>query len=215
MRIGPHADGIFGDAEAALGIAFGGGEFGHAGSGTQQVQIDVRAGLPVVRLMTVPLSVPAMDGGGEKECGKKLGESARKQSTSSSAPLGGGGTNGARAAHLGFRDLLDFGEDKSGFIFEGSFHEFVVAFGIFSGAMFEFEVAKIVVDGIAALEELIELGAVRGEIGSVRLNVKDEEERRRRLGRSKRRERPSPGGQRARRMWAKKAVPRFARNAAK
>jgi hypothetical protein len=39
--------------------------------------------------------------------------------------------------------------------------------------MLEFKVAQIVVDGVAALEELIEFGAVGRKVRSVGMNIKD------------------------------------------
>jgi hypothetical protein len=77
--------------------------------------------------------------------------------------------------HLGFGNLLDFGEDESRLVFEGSFHEFVIAFGILAGAMLELQVPKIIIDRVATFEKLIELGAMWREIGSVGLDVEDEE----------------------------------------
>ena len=56
---GASADGVVGDSEVTLRIALGGGEFAHALSGAQKVESILGTGLPVVRLMTVPLSVPA------------------------------------------------------------------------------------------------------------------------------------------------------------
>jgi len=77
---------------------------------------------------------------------------------------------------LRFSDLIDFGQDKSGFIFERGLHQFVVTFGVLAGAMLELQIAKIIINRVAAFEELVELGAMRGEVGSVRVNVEDEEE---------------------------------------
>jgi hypothetical protein len=77
---------------------------------------------------------------------------------------------------LGFGDLLDFGQNNSGFFFERILHQLVVAFGVFSGAMLELEIAKIIVNRIAAFKELVKLSAVRSKVGGVRVNVKDEEE---------------------------------------
>src|ERR1700681_104916 len=87
-------------------------------------------------------------------------------------------SGGTRTANLRFGELLNFRKNEGGLVLQGDSHGFVIAFGIFSGAVFEFEVAQIVVDGVAALEELIELCTLRREVGSVRLNVKDEEEHR-------------------------------------
>jgi hypothetical protein len=71
--------------------------------------------------------------------------------------------------------LLDFGQDYSSFLFERILHQLVVTFGVFSGAMFELEVAKIIVNRVATFKELIELGAMGREIGSVWVDVEDEE----------------------------------------
>ncbi len=73
-----------------------------------------------------------------------------------------------------FSNLFNFGEDHSCFVFERRHHEFVIAFGVFSGTVFEFKIAKIIINRIATFEELVELGAMGSEIGSVRLNAKDE-----------------------------------------
>jgi hypothetical protein len=72
--------------------------------------------------------------------------------------------------------LLNFSENNSSFVFERGHHELVITFGIFAGTMFELQVAKIVVNRITAFKELIELGTVRSEIGSVWMNVEDEKE---------------------------------------
>jgi len=62
--------------------------------------------------------------------------------------------------------LLDFGQNDGGFGFEGNSSFFVVALGKFTGAVFEFQIAQIFVDGVAALEELIEIRTVRRGIRS-------------------------------------------------
>src|SRR6266852_7408773 len=99
---------------------------------------------------------------------------ARAGTKSSRAPLRGCRARTARTANLRFGDLIDLGEHQGSFVFQGVFHGFVVGFGIFSGAVFEFQVAEILVAGVAALEGLIEDGAVGSEVGGVRLNVKNE-----------------------------------------
>src|SRR5579863_1627547 len=95
--------------------------------------------------------------------------------SSSGAPLRGCRACGTRAANLRFRDGFNFGEDNGGFVFESRFHALVVPFGIFSSAVFELEIAKIVIDGVAALEKLIKLAAVRRKIGSIRLDEENEQ----------------------------------------
>ena len=160
----------------ALGVAFGGSEFGHARGGTEEIESDIGFRLTGGAIDDRAAERASVGSGGENEGCEKNGKDARARSTSSSAPLGSGGTNRARTAHLRFGDLLDFGEDNGGFIFERSLHELVITFGIFAGAMFELEVAKIVVNRIATFEELVELGAMRSKVGRVRLNVEDEKE---------------------------------------
>src|SRR5713101_7340710 len=61
---------------------------------------------------------------------------------------------------------------------ERSLHRFVVSFRVFSGAKLEAQVAQIVIDGVASLHQLIQLRAMRREVGGVRLNVENKEQRR-------------------------------------
>src|ERR1700688_2220498 len=91
---------------------------------------------------------------------------------------GGSGTRSARPAHLRFGDLINFREDQRRFIFERYLHGFEIGFRIFSGAEFESQIAQIVVDTIAALEQLIELSAMRGQVGGIGLNIENENQRR-------------------------------------
>ena len=77
--------------------------------------------------------------------------------------------------HLGFGGLFDFREDEGSFVFQGIFHELVITFRVFSSAIFELKITEIIVDCIAAFEELIEFGAVRCKVGSIRMDVEDEE----------------------------------------
>ena len=77
---------------------------------------------------------------------------------------------------MGLGDLLDFGQDQGSFVFERVFHQLVITFGIFTGAMFELEIAKIIVNHVATFKELVEFGAMRSEVGGVGVNVENEEE---------------------------------------
>src|ERR1700730_3198410 len=90
---------------------------------------------------------------------------------------GSSGASTAWPAHLGLGDLINFSEHESGFIFERSLHGFKVAFRIFAGAKFKAEIAQIVVNGVATLQQLIQFGAMRCEVGSIGLNVKDKNQR--------------------------------------
>jgi hypothetical protein len=72
-------------------------------------------------------------------------------------------------------DLLDFGQNHSGLVFNSGFHQLVITFGIFAGAMLESEIAKIVINRITAFQELIEFGAMRGEVGGIRVDIEDEQ----------------------------------------
>ena len=74
-----------------------------------------------------------------------------------------------------FGSRFNFGEHHGSLVFEIRFHALVVAFGIFSGAVLELEIAEVVIDDVTALQELIQLAAVRREVGSVRLDEKDEQ----------------------------------------
>src|SRR6266852_4722857 len=103
---------------------------------------------------------------------------ARAGTKSSRAPLRGCRARTARTANLRFGDLIDLGEHQGSFVFQGIFHGFVVGFGIFSGAVFEFQVAEIFVDGVAAFKKLIENGAVWSKVGGIRLNVKNKQQHR-------------------------------------
>src|SRR4029077_2354641 len=60
-------------------------------------------------------------------------------------------------------------------VLERGFHRLVVILGIFSGTKLETQVAQIVIERVAALEQLIELRAVWSEVRGIRLDIKDEE----------------------------------------
>src|SRR5260370_250762 len=55
-------------------------------------------------------------------------------------------SGGTRAANLRFGNLLDFRQHQRGFVLQSHFHRLVIALGIFSRPVFEFQVAQIVVD---------------------------------------------------------------------
>ena len=80
---------------------------------------------------------------------------------------------GRGPANLRLGDLIDFRKHQGRFIFQRDFHGLEVALRVFAGAKFESQIAQIVVDAVAALQQLIESGAVRRQIGGVRLNVED------------------------------------------
>src|SRR5205085_4092885 len=73
--------------------------------------------------------------------------------------------------------LVDFCQHHGRIIFQGYLHSFEILFGIFPGAVLEAQIAKVIVNSIAALHQMIELGAMRSEIGSIRLNVENEKQR--------------------------------------
>src|SRR5215469_127339 len=104
--------------------------------------------------------------------GRRREDAARKPS--SSAPGRCGRAGRTCAANLGLGDLLDFRKNEGGFILKGRFHGFVVAFGILSGAMFEFQVAQVVVNSVTSLEKLIEFCPVWSEVRGVGLNIENE-----------------------------------------
>src|ERR1700722_9629490 len=89
--------------------------------------------------------------------------------------FGSGGLAAARTPHLRLRNLIDFREHQGGFVLERDFHRFEVVLGIFSGTKLETQVAQIIVERVAALEQLIELRAVWSEGGCIRLNIENEE----------------------------------------
>src|ERR1051326_7963988 len=107
---------------------------------------------------------------------------ARELPTSSSASLGFWGSSrvsyAARTTYLRFGDLVNLGEHHGRFIFERGLHRFVVLFRVFPRAVLETQVSEIIVDGVASLHQMIELGTMRSEIRSIRLDVEDKQKRR-------------------------------------
>ncbi len=89
---------------------------------------------------------------------------------------GAGGHGAATDGGVGARqdagavgDALDFGEHDCGFGFEALLHLLVIFFGEFAGAIFELQVAQIIVNDVAAFHKLVEMGAVRSGIGKIGL----------------------------------------------
>ena len=105
---------------------------------------------------------------------------SKARSSGGSGGTGGAGAGGGLADGGGRRaagDAFDFGEDESGFGFERLLHLLEVGFGVLAGAVLEFEVTEVLVEGVASLEELVELGAVRGGVGGVGVDEENEDER--------------------------------------
>src|SRR5258707_1551632 len=82
-----------------------------------------------------------------------------------------------RSANLRFRHLLDFGQHQRRFVLQRSLHRVEVAFRIFSGAKLKTQVSQIVVNGVAPLHQLVQLGAMRREVGSIGLDVENKKQR--------------------------------------
>jgi hypothetical protein len=61
---------------------------------------------------------------------------------------------------LRFSGRLNFGEDDGSLVLETGLHTLVIPFGVFPGAVFELKIAEIVIDGVAALQQLIQLAAM-------------------------------------------------------
>src|SRR5260370_6404121 len=99
----------------------------------------------------------------------------------------------ARRAYLGIRQLIDLREHQRRLILKGRLHRFEVTFRIFSGTILKSQVAQIVVDGVAALQQLIELRSVRCKIRSIWLNVKNEQHGRGSQGQARSHHRPIRG----------------------
>src|SRR5271168_4425308 len=97
-------------------------------------------------------------------------------------------------ASLRFRDLIDFGQNQRRVVFESIFHRFKITLRILSRAVLEAQVAQIVVNGVAALQQLVQFRAVWRQIRSIRLDEKNEQRR----GQGERQARaydgPIPGG---------------------
>src|SRR5258708_3831832 len=108
----------------------------------------------------------------ELERARRAEPVARSSSGSLRAPVSR--ARSARTAHLRIRHLIDLREHQRRFVLKGRLHRFEVTFRIFSRAILKTQVPQIVVDGVAPLQQLIELGPVWCEIRSIRLNVKYE-----------------------------------------
>src|SRR6266436_5328687 len=65
-------------------------------------------------------------------------------------------------------------EHQRRFILKACLHCFEVTFRVFSGTILKTQVAQIVIDGVAALQQLVQLCPMRRKIRGVRLNVKNE-----------------------------------------
>ena len=97
-------------------------------------------------------------------------------------PVPGAGGDGAAThgrvrarQHSGaFRNALDFREHERGFGFQSLLHLLVIFFGEFAGAIFELQVAQIIVNDVAALHKLIEMRAMRSGIGEIGLDHEHE-----------------------------------------
>jgi hypothetical protein len=73
-------------------------------------------------------------------------------------------------------EQVHIGEHSRGFDFKRLLDFFVVGFRIFSGAIFEAKIAEIFVDGVAALKQLIELGAMGHGIRRLDADAEDEDQ---------------------------------------
>jgi hypothetical protein len=90
------------------------------------------------------------------------------------APFGSGLARGGSGSAAG--EGIHLGKDAGSFDLQELLGFLVIFFREFSCAKFKAEVAQIVVDGLAAIDKLVELGATRREIGRFRANSKDEED---------------------------------------
>src|SRR5947209_11807976 len=77
-------------------------------------------------------------------------------------------------AGLAAGNVLYFGQNESGLSFERVFSFLVILLGEFSGAVLELQVAQVVVDGVAALKQLVQARAMWRGINRVGLNEKNE-----------------------------------------
>ena len=83
----------------------------------------------------------------------------------------------ARDRRLISGHAFNFQEHLRRLVFQRIPHLFVVLLGVLPCPIFKFQVAQIIVDRVPALEELIELRAVRRGIPRVGLNPKNENDR--------------------------------------
>src|SRR5579864_4838568 len=88
------------------------------------------------------------------------------------------GLSGHRLTHGGSRrsagQVVHVGDDARRFDFENALHFLVVFLRKFTGAMLEAQIAYVLVNGVATLEELIEARAVRSKVGRFELDAEDE-----------------------------------------
>src|SRR5260370_188494 len=97
----------------------------------------------------------------------------------------GGGGAGGWPPHLRRRPLLDLGKHQRRLIFKRRFHGFKITLGIFPGTILKTQVAQVVIDVVATLQQLIELCPARRKIRGIRLNVENEEDRGNRKGQAR------------------------------
>ena len=88
------------------------------------------------------------------------------------------GRIGARQGSRAFGNTFDFREHQGCLGFEGLLHLLVILFREFAGAIFELQIAQIIVNDVAALQKLIEQGAVRRRIDGIGLGHEDKNQHR-------------------------------------
>src|SRR5260370_37343397 len=154
---------------------------------------EVQPAAHLFRLFHYPLCrepSPPRRSSAEPEQAQRPEPNARSRSPSLCAPARW--SRSARPMHLRIRHLIDLRKHYRCFIFKDRLHRFEVAFRVFSRAILKSQVTQIVVDGVAALQELVELAAVRRKVRSIRLNVKNEKTDGDGQGQARPQYRPSP-----------------------
>jgi hypothetical protein len=71
---------------------------------------------------------------------------------------------GPRPPYLRIRSLFDFRENNRRFVFERCLHGLKITFGVLSGPVFKAKVSQVVVNRVAAFQQLVQFRPVRGEI---------------------------------------------------